>query len=60
MQNPYDSNGGGRAAPFDQTFYLTIALGVGGTSGFFPDGMGGMRFSFLVSFLFFFPPSPPL
>ena len=48
VQNPYESKGGGRAAPFDQTsFYLTIALGAGGTSGWFPDEMGGGPFLFL-------------
>ena len=28
-------------APFDQEFYLVIDLAVGGTSGWFPDGVGG-------------------
>jgi hypothetical protein len=26
------------AAPFDQSFYLILSLGVGGTNGWFPDG----------------------
>ena len=48
VQNPYESKGGGRAAPFDQTsFYLTIALGAGGTSGWFPDEMGGAPVVFI-------------
>lgn len=29
------------AAPFDQEFYLIISLSVGGTSGWFPDKVGG-------------------
>ncbi|EJD07749.1 uncharacterized protein FOMMEDRAFT_116159 [Fomitiporia mediterranea MF3/22] len=29
------------AAPFDQEFYLIIDLAVGGTSGWFPDNVGG-------------------
>ncbi|KAI5117892.1 hypothetical protein M0805_001977 [Coniferiporia weirii] len=33
--------GRGNAAPFDQPFYLVIDLAVGGTSGWFPDGVGG-------------------
>jgi beta-glucanase (GH16 family) len=28
-------------APFDQNFYLIFNLAVGGTNGYFPDGMGG-------------------
>ena len=28
-------------APFDQPFYLILDLAVGGTSGWFPDGVGG-------------------
>ena len=48
VQNPYEAKGGGRAAPFDQTsFYLTIALGAGGTSGWFPDEMGGAPVVFI-------------
>ncbi|KAG1883747.1 glycoside hydrolase family 16 protein [Suillus subluteus] len=33
--------GGSAAAPFDQDFYLVIDLAVGGTSGWFPDSVGG-------------------
>lgn len=29
------------SAPFDQPFYLILDLAVGGTSGWFPDGVGG-------------------
>ena len=29
------------SAPFDQDFYLIVDLAVGGTSGWFPDGVGG-------------------
>ncbi|KAF8954790.1 concanavalin A-like lectin/glucanase domain-containing protein [Flammula alnicola] len=32
--------GRGRAAPFDQSFYLIIDLAAGGTSGWFPDNKG--------------------
>ena len=28
------------AAPFDQAFYLGLHVGVGGTNGWFPDGVG--------------------
>lgn len=28
-------------APFDQKFYLIFNVAVGGTNGYFPDGMGG-------------------
>jgi beta-glucanase (GH16 family) len=31
---------GTSAAPFDQQFYLIMDLAVGGTSGWFPDGVG--------------------
>ena len=36
--NPW--TGGGVDAPFDQRFYLILNLAVGGTNGFFPDGLG--------------------
>lgn len=39
LHNPWE--GGGPNAPFDQRFYLLINLAVGGTNGFFPDGMDG-------------------
>lgn len=35
--NPWQ--GGGKLAPFDQDFYLILNVAVGGTSGFFPDGI---------------------
>jgi len=35
--------GGSAAAPFDQQFYIVIDLAVGGTSGWFPDGVGGKK-----------------
>lgn len=38
LDNPWD--GRGDNAPFDQRFYLIINLAVGGTNGFFPDGLG--------------------
>ena len=28
-------------APFDQPFYLILNVAVGGTNGWFPDGIGG-------------------
>ncbi|GJE92365.1 glycoside hydrolase family 16 protein [Phanerochaete sordida] len=34
------ANGGTPAAPFDKPFYLILDLAVGGTSGWFPDGLG--------------------
>lgn len=40
MQNPW-VDGDSQSAPFDQPFYLIIDLAVGGTSGWFPDGVGG-------------------
>ena len=33
------------SAPFDQEYYFTLNLAVGGTSGYFPDGMGGKPWS---------------
>ncbi|KAF9524937.1 concanavalin A-like lectin/glucanase domain-containing protein [Crepidotus variabilis] len=48
VENPYkprtleDGTTAGTAmAPFDQKFYVLIDLAVGGTSGWFPDGVGG-------------------
>jgi len=37
--------GRGNAAPFDQKFYLIFDLAVGGTGGYFPDGMGNKPWS---------------
>ncbi|KII85577.1 glycoside hydrolase family 16 protein [Plicaturopsis crispa FD-325 SS-3] len=34
-------SGGANSAPFDKSFYLLIDLAVGGTSGWFPDGVDG-------------------
>ena len=39
VPNPWSS--ASPAAPFDQEFYLIINLAVGGTSGWFPDKIGG-------------------
>ncbi|KAJ7472249.1 glycoside hydrolase family 16 protein [Mycena galericulata] len=36
VENPYQNIN----SPFDQPFYLIIDLAVGGTSGWFPDGVG--------------------
>ncbi|KAF5354340.1 hypothetical protein D9756_007324 [Leucocoprinus leucothites] len=38
VTNPYANSSPN--APFDQPFYLTISLAVGGTSGWFPDYIG--------------------
>ena len=38
LDNPWRD--GGLNAPFDQEFYLIFNLAVGGTGGYFPDGMG--------------------
>jgi beta-glucanase (GH16 family) len=32
-------SGGGKAAPFDQDFFLMLNVAVGGTNGFFPDNI---------------------
>ena len=38
LNNPWDT---GRAnTPFDQLFYLSLSVAVGGTNGFFPDVAG--------------------
>nr|ADK77876.1 lipopolysaccharide and beta-1,3-glucan binding protein [Portunus trituberculatus] len=37
IDNPWTS--GSKMAPFDQKFYIVINLAVGGTGGFFPDGI---------------------
>ncbi|KAF9493658.1 concanavalin A-like lectin/glucanase [Pleurotus eryngii] len=39
VQNPWD--GAAASAPFDQPFHLVIDLSAGGTSGWFPDNLGG-------------------
>ncbi|KAG2148227.1 glycoside hydrolase family 16 protein [Suillus bovinus] len=42
IEDPWSTAyGGSPAAPFDQEFYLVIDLAVGGTSGWFPDSVGG-------------------
>lgn len=38
FNNPWVT--GGKNAPFDQEYYLILNLAVGGTGGFFPDGVG--------------------
>ncbi|KAN0128110.1 Concanavalin A-like lectin/glucanase domain containing protein [Lactarius tabidus] len=38
VPNPWANRG--NSAPFDQPFYLILDLAVGGTSGWFPDGVG--------------------
>jgi beta-glucanase (GH16 family) len=37
IDNPWV--GGGHDAPFDQEFYLILNVAVGGTNGYFPDGL---------------------
>lgn len=39
-ENPWRSSIN-KNAPFDQEFYLIFNVAVGGTSGYFPDGVGG-------------------
>ena len=41
VENVWEEKGGNNAAPFDQPFYLILDLAVGGTSGWFPDSVGG-------------------
>ncbi|KAI9068988.1 glycoside hydrolase family 16 protein [Trametes sanguinea] len=41
VQNIWEQAGGSAAAPFDQEFYLILDLAAGGTSGWFPDNVGG-------------------
>ena len=40
VENIWQQQGGTTAAPFDKPFYLILDLAVGGTSGWFPDGVG--------------------
>ncbi|KAI1784476.1 concanavalin A-like lectin/glucanase [Ganoderma leucocontextum] len=40
LEDPW-SNGTRNVAPFDQPFYLIMNVAAGGTSGWFPDGVGG-------------------
>ncbi|KAG5185643.1 glucan binding protein-2 [Tribonema minus] len=39
MANPWE--GGSAAAPFDQRFYISMSVSVGGVNGYFIDGMEG-------------------
>ncbi|KAH9896600.1 concanavalin A-like lectin/glucanase [Cubamyces lactineus] len=41
VENIWEQQGGSAAAPFDQEFYLILDLAAGGTSGWFPDNVGG-------------------
>ncbi|KAI8970627.1 concanavalin A-like lectin/glucanase [Trametes punicea] len=41
VNNIWEQQGGSPAAPFDQEFYLILDLAAGGTSGWFPDNVGG-------------------
>ena len=43
VANPWE--GQPNNAPFDQRFYLIIDLAIGGTNGYFPDGVGGKPWS---------------
>ena len=42
-ENPWQ--GADKSAPFDNEFYLIINLAVGGTAGYFKDGVGGKPWS---------------
>ncbi|KUI61892.1 Beta-1,3-glucan-binding protein [Cytospora mali] len=39
--NPWDGPGTSHVTPFDRPFYLLLSVGVGGTSGWFADGVQG-------------------
>ncbi|KAM6494910.1 glycoside hydrolase family 16 protein [Amanita muscaria] len=39
VNNPWSNSG--PSAPYDQSFYLIVDLAAGGTSGWFPDNVGG-------------------
>jgi beta-glucanase (GH16 family) len=41
LSNPWTGPGTSHSTPFDRPFYLILSVGVGGTSGWFPDGVGG-------------------
>ncbi|OCH85998.1 concanavalin A-like lectin/glucanase [Obba rivulosa] len=41
VENIWADSDNPAAAPFDQPFYLIVDLAVGGTSGWFPDNVGG-------------------
>lgn len=43
LDNPWQ--GRPPVAPFDQPFYLVLNVAVGGTNGYFPDGVGGKPWS---------------
>lgn len=42
--NPWESSAD-KCAPFDKPFYLIINLAVGGTNGYFPDGVAAKPWS---------------
>lgn len=41
IENPWNGAGTSYATPFDQPFYLILSLAVGGTTGWFTDGVDG-------------------
>lgn len=43
MENPWVNED--NSAPFNREFYLQISLSVGGTNGYFPDGLDGKPWS---------------
>ena len=45
IENPWTGPGTGPATPFDRPFYLALGVGVGGTSGWFADGVQGKPWS---------------
>ena len=44
IDNPWE-NSPNKCAPFDTEFYLIMNLAVGGTNGYFPDGVGAKPWS---------------
>jgi len=43
IDNPW--TGGENSTPFDQSFYIIMNVAVGGTNGYFPDGVGNKPWS---------------
>lgn len=41
LVDPWQGPGTSHGTPFDRPFYLILSVGVGGTSGWFPDGVDG-------------------
>lgn len=47
FQNPWVNEP--NSAPFNREFYLVLNVAVGGTNGYFPDGVGGKPWADLDS-----------